>query len=102
MAQRLAVWLSMPRGSGTSSRTASEVRVIARPPPFKRFLVVTIVLSMMTTGGHGFATSKEACVKAFEDGQVYRRESKLVEAREQLSLCAQADCPKIVSGKCAE
>jgi hypothetical protein len=48
------------------------------------------------------ATTKDACVKSFEEGQVLRRRSKLVDARAAFGVCAQAECPGVVSAKCSE
>jgi hypothetical protein len=48
------------------------------------------------------ATPKDACVKSFEDGQVQRQQSKLVEAEDAFRFCARSDCPAVVSTKCGE
>jgi hypothetical protein len=60
---------------------------------------VAAALSIHTPAEAG---TKEACVKSFEEGQVLRRRSKLVDARAAFGICAQAECPSVVSAKCAE
>ncbi len=44
--------------------------------------------------------SKQACATAFEQGQTLRDETKLLAAKEQLAICAEASCPGFVSSKC--
>ncbi|MBW2456322.1 MAG: hypothetical protein JRI68_17515 [Deltaproteobacteria bacterium] len=44
--------------------------------------------------------SKQACATAFEQAQTFRTESKLIAARRELAVCAEATCPEFVSTKC--
>src|SRR5579883_1692211 len=43
---------------------------------------------------------KEACASAHEQGQVFRKHGKLVEARAKLELCARPACPKLARQDC--
>jgi hypothetical protein len=51
--------------------------------------------------GTARAYDKRACVAASDQGQGLRIDGKLVEAREQLLVCADASCPSIVRAACA-
>jgi hypothetical protein len=48
-----------------------------------------------------FADDKAACLDAASKGQRFRDAHKLVEAREQLRICAAAQCPAVVQSDCA-
>jgi hypothetical protein len=45
-------------------------------------------------------TSTQACVSAYEDGQVLRKDGKLTRARERLLVCAQASCSPVLRKQC--
>jgi hypothetical protein len=47
-----------------------------------------------------WAVDKVACVSAAEAAQRLRKERKLVASREQLLMCANPDCPAVVSTDC--
>ncbi len=49
----------------------------------------------------GFADDKAVCLSAASKGQTLRDAHKLIEAREQLRLCAAAQCPAVVQSDCA-
>lgn len=46
------------------------------------------------------ASAQSACVEAHEQAQHARMASKLLEARKQLLMCAQAECPRLIRGDC--
>jgi len=48
-----------------------------------------------------FADDKAACLDAASKGQRFKGTHKLVEAREQLRICAAAGCPAVVQTDCA-
>jgi len=48
-----------------------------------------------------FADDKAACLEATSRGQRFKITHKLVEAREQLLVCAAAACPSVVQSDCA-
>jgi hypothetical protein len=56
---------------------------------------------LMVTGTPAFADDKAACLDAASKGQRLRDQHKLVEAREQLRVCAAAGCPGVVQTDCA-
>jgi hypothetical protein len=69
--------------------------------PSARLLVATLVAGAMALapGGIARADIKEACASAYEQGQLLRRENKLMLARAQLAICQQA-CPAELTGDC--
>jgi hypothetical protein len=44
--------------------------------------------------------ARAACVSAYEEGQVQRKEGKLLEARSRLLVCAQAACSPVLRNQC--
>jgi hypothetical protein len=48
------------------------------------------------------AVEKAVCVTAADDGQRLRKAHKLVAARAEFLVCAQADCPNVVSQDCVQ
>ncbi len=44
--------------------------------------------------------AKRACVAASTDGQTFRQEDKLIEAREKFHVCANDPCPEVVKSRC--
>lgn len=48
------------------------------------------------------ADDKQACVAASEKAQQLRNSGKLGEAREQLSVCGRAECPKLIQQDCTQ
>src|ERR1700733_10293046 len=60
------------------------------------FLVPAILVA-----APAFADEKAACLDAASKGQRFRDTHKLVEAREQLRVCAAAQCPAVVQSDCA-
>jgi hypothetical protein len=71
---------------------------------FARFIVVTVVLLSLCRGALASspAEEKRACVAASTEGQIARDEGRLLDAREQLLLCAQDHCPAVVRKSCGE
>ena len=61
------------------------------------FLFVPAIL--VTTAA--LADDKAACLDAASKGQTLRNAHKLVEARDQLRICAAATCPAVVQSDCA-
>jgi hypothetical protein len=45
---------------------------------------------------------KSACLRAHEEGQIARKESRFADAREELRSCAQEQCPGLVRADCVE
>ena len=68
--------------------------------------IIVVGLAVLSVCGVAQAASpaeeKRACVAASTEGQVARDEGRLLEAREQLLLCAQDQCPAVVRKSCAE
>jgi hypothetical protein len=62
-------------------------------------VVPTLLLSTLSTPAS--ADDKAACVEASSKGQRFRDAHKLVEAREQLRVCAAARCPTVIQSDCA-
>lgn len=48
------------------------------------------------------ADDKQACLAASEKAQQLRNAGKLTEAREQLSICGRAECPKLIQTDCTQ
>ena len=68
-----------------------------------RFIVVTLfALSLSQVALASPAEEKRACVNASTEAQIARDEGRLLDAREQLVLCAQDQCPAVVRKSCAE
>lgn len=59
-----------------------------------------LVFSATTWARPVFAIDKAACVSAAESGQRLRKAGRLVASRDQLQVCANPDCPDIVSQDC--
>jgi hypothetical protein len=53
-----------------------------------------------TAGAEATDATKLRCAHAFEMSQRARQDGKLQEARAQALVCAQADCPALLSGDC--
>ena len=49
-----------------------------------------------------YADDKQVCVGASEKGQQLRSAGKLVEARDQFTLCGRAECPKLIQQDCTQ
>jgi hypothetical protein len=68
--------------------------------------IIVVGLAVLSVGRVAQASSpaeeKRACVAASTEGQVARDEGRLLEAREQLLLCAQDQCPAVVRKSCGE
>jgi hypothetical protein len=62
-------------------------------------VVPTLLLTALSAPAS--ADDKAACVDASSKGQRFRDAHKLVEAREQLRICAAARCPTVIQGDCA-
>lgn len=67
----------------------------------KRDLLLGLLVPTMLLGPSAFADDKAACVDASSKAQRLRDSHKLVEAREQLRLCAAARCPAVIQSDCA-
>jgi hypothetical protein len=46
------------------------------------------------------ARAEDSCLSAHENAQRSRRDGHFIEARQQLLLCAQAECPRVVRNDC--
>jgi hypothetical protein len=69
-------------------------------PMVVRSLSLLVLASVLVAPG-ARADSKAACLDASSKGQRLRGDHKLVEAREQLRVCAAAVCPAVVQSDCA-
>jgi hypothetical protein len=67
----------------------------------KRALVLGVLLPAMLAATTSMADGKAACLDAASKGQRLKATHKLVEAREQLRICAAAECPAVVQSDCA-
>ncbi len=67
----------------------------------KTFLWLGLVCSTTLAAPLSFADDKAACLDGAAKGQRLRATHKLVAAREQLRICANARCPSIVQSDCA-
>ena len=65
-----------------------------------RWMLALLVPAMLLTTA-ALADDKAACLDAASKGQTLRNAHKLVEAREQLRICAAAACPAVVQTDCA-
>ena len=63
------------------------------------FFVLVLPAALVTTAA--LADDKAACLDAATKGQRFRDTHKLVEARDQLRVCAAAGCPAVVQTDCA-
>jgi hypothetical protein len=67
--------------------------------------VVTALVAAVTVSGWAataHAIDKTACVVAADNGQRLRKNHKLVASRAEFLVCAQAECPGIVSQDCVQ
>jgi hypothetical protein len=73
--------------------------MIARRP-ITRAAIASLATCLMASEAH--AETTEACASAAERAHALRRTSKLLEAREQLLVCAAATCPAVVQSLCTK
>jgi hypothetical protein len=66
----------------------------------ERSASAALAVAILTNSPYARATDKEACVAAAEAAQRLKKASKLLAAREQLLVCANRECPSIVSNDC--
>jgi hypothetical protein len=59
-----------------------------------------LALGACLAGRSARADDVDACLSGADRGQALRRESHLVDAREQLRACARPQCPKVVRSDC--
>ncbi len=57
---------------------------------------------MLASLGDARADEKRECVAASEKAQQLRNAGKLIEARDQLTICGRSECPKIVQQDCTQ
>jgi hypothetical protein len=67
----------------------------------KPFVAVGVSALLFGVSQAAHADDKAACLDASSQGQTLRDAHKLVEAREQLRVCARASCPGVVQKDCA-
>jgi hypothetical protein len=67
-----------------------------------RIALVLLVLAPIFVAATAFADDKAACLDAASRSQRLRAAHLLVEARDQLLICATAKCPAVVRGDCAD
>lgn len=63
--------------------------------------ILASALALMASSARGDVT-KEACIRANASAQSLRREGKLGGAREQLQICLNPGCPRVVRDDCAQ
>src|SRR5580704_6976543 len=66
------------------------------------FIVSTSFASVVVAAGVAQADDKQACNDAYRQAQVLRNDHKLVEAREQLRVCAGGSCPGFIAKDCSD
>src|SRR6185312_8400136 len=59
-----------------------------------------IVLALALAPSMARAAGADACIAAHEEGQVLRKQGKLLEARQRLVSCANDACPAMIRGEC--
>jgi len=67
-----------------------------------RLALVASLASVLALGSDASALEPTACAAAYERAQILRRDAKLRDAREQLSICAQQGCPAFIVSDCSE
>jgi hypothetical protein len=77
-----------------ASRRAAPARCVSL------VLAVSVASAGVGWSAPAQAVDKVACVSAAEAAQRLRKEHKLVASREQLLMCANPDCPAVVSSDC--
>jgi hypothetical protein len=68
----------------------------------KTFAAAGFVLSSLLVTGAALADDKAACLDANDKAQTLRAAHQLVEAAEQLRICARAECPHVVQSDCVK
>src|SRR5262245_2271202 len=63
---------------------------------------MTAALGMPTEGARAAGSDSEACASASEDGQLFRIQKKLREARAKFLECSREVCPPPVRRDCAQ
>jgi hypothetical protein len=88
--------------------TSPARRARRRPRPNERFtwkrglLVVLAPFVVLSSAAPAAADDKQICVSASEKGQQLRSAGKLVDAREQFTLCGRTECPKLIQQDCTQ
>jgi hypothetical protein len=67
----------------------------------KLALAAAFALAFLLASGAN-AQDKQACTDAYQQGQSFRDQHKLVKAREQLRICAAAACPALIAKDCTD
>jgi hypothetical protein len=63
---------------------------------------LALAIAFCLCGATARADEKKVCADAYETSQSLRDEGKLLRSREQLRVCARAECPDAVAKTCAE
>jgi hypothetical protein len=66
------------------------------------WIVVSALFASLTVATVAQADDKQACNDAYRQAQVLRNDHKLVEAREQLRICAGGSCPGFIAKDCSD
>jgi hypothetical protein len=66
------------------------------------WIVVSALFASLTVATVAQADDKQACNDAYRQAQVLRNDHKLVEAREQLRVCAGGSCPGFIAKDCSD
>jgi hypothetical protein len=83
-----------------AGRHSSIAAMLVVRPRTRAALCTLIATSSLAWGNPALAIEKVACVEAAEAGQRLRKQGQLVEARDRLLVCANPDCPDVVSQDC--
>jgi hypothetical protein len=94
----------MPKGSSDSNRSAStdqrgRLKRAVSGAGAAAFLAIS---SAGTARADDAAEIKSSCIKSYEEAQELRQQTRFVEARSTLKLCARQECPVIVRTDCAK
>jgi hypothetical protein len=73
---------------------------VKRAPRITSALALSLALAMSLAAGKASADDTDDCSHAYELGQRFRQQSKLLEARSELVNCAQDRCPAMLRKDC--
>ena len=65
-------------------------------------IMAASLVTVLSMSGAAHADEKQICVAASEKAQQLRGAGKLVEAREQLSVCGRPECPRLIQQDCTQ
>jgi hypothetical protein len=77
------------------------LRALRRHRAWSAFLAIAVQCVAAASFAAEPATGADVCSPAYEGAQELRLDGKLVEARQQLMVCAQPSCPSFMQSDCA-